>query len=78
MDKLNEFVYQTKFFKILLETTLGNIELRSELKSRPIDYRACERFLKEFILVSMKRVARRLQVKKAAQKNLSAGPAVDG
>lgn len=54
-DNMNEFIYKTKFFKIFIEATLSNIENRSELKNRPIDIRACERFLKEFIIASMKK-----------------------
>jgi len=68
-EKLNDFIYKTKFFKIYLETTLGNIALRSELKNRPIDYRACERFLKEFILASMKKMVRKLETKKKIEKS---------
>ncbi len=76
-EKLNEFVYQAKFFKIFLETTLGSIGMRSELKNRPIDYRACERFLKEFILASMKRAARRHKTKKSPAKSPRPDPVVE-
>ncbi len=62
--KRDEFIYKSKYFKIFLETTLSSIELRSELKSRPIDYRACERFLKQFILASMRRQAKKMRAKK--------------
>jgi|GEM_PF-219527 len=54
-DTMNQFIYKSKYFKIFLETTLGNIENRAELANRPVDSRSCERFLKEFILASMRR-----------------------
>jgi len=74
-DKLNDFIYRVKFFKIFLEATLGNIEMRGELKNRPTDYRACERFLKEFILASMRKAALRLKAKRAAEEVPASGPA---
>lgn len=54
-ETMNQFIYRSKYFKIFLETTLGNIENRAELVNRPVDIRACERFLKEFISASMRR-----------------------
>lgn len=66
--KLNDFIFKSKYFKIFLETTLGNITFRNELKTRPIDYKACERFLKEFIVASMRKHARRLEQNRQAAK----------
>jgi len=72
--KRDEFIYKSKYFKIFLETTLSNIELRSELKNRPTDYRACERFLKEFILASMRRQARRIRARKLSGQESAFSP----
>lgn len=53
-EGLNDFIYQAKYFKIFLETTIANINNRSDLIGRPPDRHAIENFLKEFIISRMK------------------------
>lgn len=49
MDKLDKFKMESKFFKIFVETTVGHINNRAEIQESPLDERACENRLKQFI-----------------------------
>ena len=48
-EKLEEFKMESKFFKIFLETTLGQINQRAELQNFPLDQKRVEARLKDFI-----------------------------
>jgi hypothetical protein len=48
-DVLDKFKMDTKFFKIFLETTLGQIDNRTCLQDKPLDRKKVERTLKHFI-----------------------------
>ncbi|HUT56050.1 MAG TPA: hypothetical protein VM658_21850 [bacterium] len=54
MDKLDKFKMESKFFKILVETTLGHIDNRSELQGEPLDKARVERRLKRFVVEYLK------------------------
>lgn len=49
MDTLDKFKMESKFFKILLETTLSHINNRSELGDAPLDQARVSKLLKRFI-----------------------------
>jgi hypothetical protein len=49
METLDKFKMESKFFKILVETTLGHIENRMELADIPLDRARTDRRLKKFI-----------------------------
>ncbi len=49
MDKLDGFKMESKFFKILVETTLGQINNRTDLREDPLDEDRVEAVLKKFI-----------------------------
>ncbi len=49
MDKLEKFKLESKFFKIFVETTLGNLSNRTELQDTPIDIDSLTNRLKRFI-----------------------------
>ncbi len=48
-DVLDKFKMDTKFFKIFVETTLGQIDNRACLQDNPLDRKKVERTLKHFI-----------------------------
>jgi len=48
-DQLDKFKMESKFFKILVETTLGHINNRVDLQDLPLDHRRVELRLKRFI-----------------------------
>jgi hypothetical protein len=54
MDKLDKFKMESKFFKILVETTLGHIDNRAELMGAPLDAAKVERRLKRFVVEYLK------------------------
>jgi hypothetical protein len=49
MDKLDSFKMESKFFKIFVETTVSHINNRAEIQETPLDEKACENRLKNFI-----------------------------
>ena len=53
-DKLEHFKMESKFFKIFLETTLGQINQRAELQGNPLDEKKVQERLKEFIAQKLK------------------------
>lgn len=54
MDKLDKFKMESKFFKILVETTLGHIDNRAELQGEPLDTAKVERRLKRVVVEYLK------------------------
>ncbi|MFO8057593.1 MAG: hypothetical protein R6V10_09870, partial [bacterium] len=48
-DILEKFQMEAKFFKIFLETTLGQVDNRACLQDKPLDRKKVERTLKHFI-----------------------------
>jgi hypothetical protein len=53
-DILDRFKMQSKFFKIFVETTLGHMENRADLRGVPLDPKRVERILKRFIAEYLK------------------------
>lgn len=49
METLDKFKMESKFFKILVETTIGQVNNRNELQNEPLEDKKVERRLKRFI-----------------------------
>ncbi len=53
-DKLDKFKMESKFFKIFVETTLGQIDNRADLQGVPLDLKRVENQLKRYISAHLK------------------------